>query len=71
MILSLYLGQFLLTVAGLWLIAMETTGTLPQQLPWEAGVRTKKASREETHLAMILMTAAAGAILMVIGIMRW
>jgi hypothetical protein len=71
MILPLYLGQFLLTVAGLSLIAMEASGMLPQHLPWEQGVRTRKASREETYLAMVLMTAAAGAILMVMGITGW
>jgi hypothetical protein len=69
--LSLYLGQFLLTVAALWLIGMETSGTLPRHLPWERGARAENASHNETYLAMILMTAAAGAILMVMGIMRW
>lgn len=71
MTLSLYLGQFLLALAGLSLIVMETSGTLPQHLPWEHGVRAKKATRDEIRLAMVLMTAAAGGILMWMGIMRW
>jgi len=68
---SVYFGQVLLTLAGLSLIAMETSGTLPQHLPWERGVRARNVSREETYLAMALMTAIAGAILIWMGIMRW
>ena len=67
---SLYVGQFLLTLAGLSLIAMEASGRLPQYLPWEQGVRTNKSSREETWLAMALMTAIAGAILIAMTVMR-
>ena len=71
MSLSLYVGQLLLTLAGLSMIVMEGTGKLPQYLPWERGTRTKPAPREESWLAMALMTAIAGALLIALTIMRW
>ena len=70
MSLCVFVGQLLLTLAGLSMIAMEATGKLPQYLPWERGLRTNQASPEEIWLAMALMAAIAGAILLAMAVMR-